>query len=210
MTDAAAGTGRLRARLPGEIAKEMVLQSIELAEYVKERHLTGGTTSTRLHVRTGKMRASTRPAPIKRTAEGIEGGINVGTIYAPMHFGRAGSKTTIRPKKAGGFLAIPQKAALTPAGVSRGAPRSGVFGETFPLWVVGDDGKKRLFIFGKRVTQRGARAGQARGKIVPLFLLVKKVEIPARVDPEAILRWWKPRVIRALGKVVLNVTAEVR
>ena len=205
MTDAAAGAGRLRARLPGEIAREMTLQSIELAEYVKARHLTGGTTSTRLHVRTGHMRDSTRPAPIKRTAGGIEGGINVGTIYAPMHFGRAGSKTTIRPKTRK-YLTIPTEFAKTPAGVAKGSARSSVFRDTF----VAMSKRGNLFIFGRVGVQRGARAGQARGKIVPLFLLVKKVEIPARVDPEAILRWWKPRVIQALGKVVANVTAEVR
>ena len=205
MTDAAAGTGRLRARLPGEIAKEMMLQSIELAEYVKERHLTGGTTPTRLRVRTGRMRASTKPALIRRTAEGIEGGINVGTIYAPIHFGRRGSKTVIRPKKRK-YLTIPLDAALTPTGTLRGSAQSGVWGETF----FQRSKRGNLILFGKRVAQRGARAGQARGKIVPLFLLVKKVEIPARVDPEAIFRWWKPRVIQALGKIVTNVTVEVK
>jgi len=197
---------RLRAKMVPAIAKEMFIQTKSLADYIKSRALTGGTTRTKLAVRSGRLRASIKPARVKTTRTTVTGGINVGTVYGPTHFGKRGSKTTIVPKAGKKFLTIPTKFAKTPSGVSRGSALSGMWGETF----VARSKKGNLLIFGKRVGQRGASAGQARGKIVPLFLLVKKVQIPARVDPMVLARLWRPRMIRALGRLTVKVVGEVR
>jgi hypothetical protein len=56
-------------------------------------------------------------------------------------------------------------------------------------------------LFGKRVVQKGAKAGQTRGGITPLFLLVKQVKVKARIHPEEILAWEKPRMIAAFREI---------
>lgn len=80
-------------------------------------------------------------------------------VYGPIHeFGG-----TISPKRAS-FLAVPLPPVMTPAGVARGRPRD------FPGTFVARSRSGNLIIFQK--------AGKDR--IVPLFVLKKKVTIPAR------------------------------
>jgi hypothetical protein len=157
-----------------------------LKTYVRKEYLTGGTTRDKLAVRTGNLRASTRELPVVEKGDSVESGLGFGTGYAKTHIGPAGQISTIRPKK-GKFLAIPLDAALTPSGVAKGSPRSGIWGDTFVFRL--RDGSGRLMLFGKKIVQKGAKAGQARGNIVPLFLLVKQVRVPTRVHPEEILKW---------------------
>jgi hypothetical protein len=129
----------------------------------------------------------------------IDGGVTFGTIYARMHVGPRGQVTTVLPKNKK-FLTIPLPAALTPAGVLRGGARSPIWGETF---VMGGRNGGPLLIAGKRVKWKksGGRSGAATGTtdkfFVPLFLLVKQVQVKARVHPEEILAWEMPRMIEA-------------
>ena len=195
---------KFNAKLVPALVKEMRVQMEELAAYLKKARLTGGTTRSKLAVRSGRLRGSVRVVPVERKRSRIETGINVGTVYGATHFGKAGKKTTIVPKTKQ-YLTIPLPAAKTKAGVARGAARSGMWGKTF----VQRSKKGNLIIFGQRVAQKGASAGQARGKIVPLFLLVKSVEIPARIDMAAIARLWRPRIIKAMGRLAAKTTVEV-
>jgi len=80
-------------------------------------------------------------------------------VYGPTHeFG-----AVIKPKRAR-YLTIPLPAAMTPAGVARGPARS--FEGTF----IKRSKAGNLVIY----------QHQGKGKILPLFLLKKQVEIPAR------------------------------
>ena len=171
-----------------------------LRSHIREDYLTGGTGPARLAVRTGNLRSSTRELPVTDRGDSIESGVGFGTSYAQVHVGPKGQVTTIRAKK-GKFLAIPLRAARTPAGVGRGAPRSGVFGETF----IRRTEAGKLMIFGRRVVQRGQNAGATRGGIVPLFLLVKQVAVPARVHPEDILAWSKEKLIQEYGRIGVKI-----
>jgi len=126
--------------------------------YVIKKHLTGGTTKTRLGVRTGNLRRSIRWKVNESRLEGEFGSYD--TSYAAIHeFGG-----TIRPKR-GRYLAIPFRSGKTPAGVWK-SPR--LFENTFV---------RKNIIFQKR----------GKDKIVPLFVLKKSVKIPARpfINPTA-------------------------
>ncbi len=163
--------------------------------------LMSGPRPSMLGVRTGNLRSQTKPLPVTERSGVIESGMGFGTEYARPHVGPMGQVTTIRAKT-GKFLAIPMDAAKTPAGVARGAPRSGVWGETF----FRRTDKGNLILFGKRVAQKGAHAGQTRGGITPLFLMVKQVKIKSRVHPEEILAWEKPKLIAAFRNIGIRLT----
>ena len=162
----------------------------QTASYLREERFTGGTTASKLAVRTGRLRASVSVMPIEETGEAIQGGVRFGTVYARVHVGPKDQVTKIVPKKAK-YLAIPLPGAMTKAGVARGTPRGGPWGETFVRRVKGKD---TLMIFGKMEITKGARAGQLRGNVIPLFLLVKSVTIKTRVHPEEILQYMEPKV----------------
>ncbi|MBN1253989.1 MAG: hypothetical protein JXA50_01780 [Deltaproteobacteria bacterium] len=78
----------------------------ELVDYVKTRHLTGGTSGTRLVVRTGHLRRTTHEKPTRREGASVKGGIKFDAKYAPVHVGPRGQKTVIRPKR-GKYLTFP-------------------------------------------------------------------------------------------------------
>jgi len=42
----------------------------------------------------------------------------------------------------------------------------------------------------------GKKAGELRGKITPLFLLLKSVRVKARIHPEDIKAWIRPKLIQ--------------
>jgi hypothetical protein len=44
------------------------------------------------------------------------------------------------------------------------------------------------------VIQKGAKAGQTKGEIRPLFVLKKEVTIPARIFTEDLKEWWLPKI----------------
>ncbi|MBM4272806.1 MAG: hypothetical protein FJ139_11725 [Deltaproteobacteria bacterium] len=192
-----------------------------MADHTKSEHLTGGTSSTRLRVRTGNLRASTKPMTPIIKEDSIEGGIQFGTVYAGTHIGPRGKITEIKPTKGKDYLTIPFVGlqmkkniqgpflftpSMTKAGVLKGSARSGMWGETF----VRKSKKGNLILFGKQIIQRGIKAGLTKGRIVPLFILKKSVKIPARVHPEDIIDWTEPRLIGDMKKIGATIAGEVR
>ena len=180
---------RVRALIKEVFRKNGVL----LAGYLRKERFTGGTTTTRLGVRSGKLRASVRTAQITENSNVIEGGMEFGTVYARTHVGPRGQVTTILPKNKK-YLAIPLDAAKTPAGVAKGSPQSGKFGKTF--FIKSKNGN--LILMGQNTYAKGQNVGKAHGKVVPLFLMVKQVKIKARVHPEQIPKYITPRITKDL------------
>ena len=179
--------------LPEKVLKQaeriLNLNARALQRYIRTEKMTGGTTESKLRVRSGKLRGSVVVMKTERKQDTIESGVSIGTQYARTHIGPVGQKTTITPKK-GKFLTIPLPAALTKAGVMKGPARSDIWGETF----IAKSKKGDLIIFGKGRIMKGKRAGELRNQVVPLFLLVKKVTIPARIHPSELLDWIKPKI----------------
>jgi len=195
------GIGKIPPNIFKQAERIITRQAREMQRYVRTEHLTGGTTSTRLRVRTGKLRASCIPIKTEIKEGSVEGGISFGTVYGRVHVGPKGQTTTITPKK-GKYLTIPLPAAMTGAGVARGSARKGPWGETF---VAKSKETGGLIIFGKRKIMRGKKAGELRGKITPLFLLLKSVRIKARVHPEELIAWIKPKMIEDFLKGGIEV-----
>lgn len=183
-----------------EIRRIFSAEAAEMAGYIKSEYMTGGTTASKLKVRTGKLRASVRSLKNRVVGTTISGGVGIGTVYGRVHIGPSGQETVIKPKQKK-YLTIPLPAALTKAGVTKGSAMSGVWGETF----VAKTKKGNLIIFGQYLFQKGKKAGQAAGKLVPLFLLRKEVTVPARIHPEDIIEWEKPKMVQALLKMNINV-----
>jgi len=188
------------ARLLKEAKKILAVESTLLASRVKSRWLTGGTSDTALAVRTGNLRSQCRALRITESANSVEGGIGFGTSYAAAHIGPKGQVTTIRPMR-GQWLTIPLDAAKTKAGVPRGSAKSGMWGETF----FSRSEKGNLILFGRKVAQKGKHAGESRGKVLPLFRLVKQVKVKARVHPEAILAFERPHLVGAFRDIGIRL-----
>lgn len=175
------GFGRIPDRIMQVISRVMHRQTSAMANYMVTRHLTGGTTSDRLAVRTGHLRRSMRVVEPVIKDDKVVSSINFGAKYAGVHIGPRGQVTTIRPKRAK-MLAIPLPAAKTQAGVPRGGPRD--FPGTFVI---------RSKAGNLLVVQKGAR-----NRLLPLFVLKPSVRIPARVHPEDIFGVFKDRILRDL------------
>lgn len=174
-----------------------------LTTYLRQERFTGGTTESRLGVRSGRLRASVTAMPVVTKDDSIESGTQFGTVYGRVHVGPSGQVTTIHPKNAQ-FLAIPLAAAKTSSGVAKGGPRNGPWGETF--FARTKEGK--LILFGKSAYSKGAKMGQTKGKIVPLFLLVKQVKVKARVHVNEIVDYIAPKIVQDLLATGLTVTKE--
>ncbi|MEO0250057.1 MAG: hypothetical protein ABIN58_11140, partial [candidate division WOR-3 bacterium] len=144
--------------------------------------------------------ASVRTLPNMIEGATVKGGVGVGTVYGRVHVGPKGQVSHIVPK-ARKWLTIPLPAAQTKAGVLRGSAQSGMWGETF----FAKSKKGNLILFGRRVLQKGPKAGEMTGRIVPLFLLAKAVNVPSRIHPEEILAWEEPRMIKALMGIGLKI-----
>lgn len=192
---------KVSRRIFSETKRILRTEAVLMGSHIK-MDLMSGPRPGKLGVRSGALRSSVKSMAVTESPGLLESGVSFGTQYARAHVGPKGQITTIRAKK-GKFLAIPMEAALTPSGVAKGAPRSGMWGQTFLFRL--KDGSGRLMLFGKRIAQKGAKAGQARGDIVPLFLLVKQVKIKARIHPEEILAWEKPKMIAAFRNIGVNL-----
>lgn len=190
---------KISLRVFAETKRILRTEAVLMGAHIK-KDLMSGPRPEKLGVRTGALRSSVRSMPVTERPGLIESGVGFGTQYARTHVGPKGQVTTIRAKS-GRFLTIPLKAAMTPSGVLRGSARSDMWGETF----FARSKKGGLILFGKKVAQKGARAGQTRGDITPLFLLVKQVKIRARIHPEEILAWEKPKMIAAFRKIGVNL-----
>ena len=203
-------------RLIGKIVKIINVNARLMQRYIKEENLTGGTTESRLRVRTGRLRGSVVALKSEVRGDRVEGGVTIGTVYSRVHFGPKGQTTTITPKR-GKYLTIPLPAAMTRGGVLRGRATStgvsmswggtaggyeqasisyGVFGDTF----VRKSKAGNLIIFGRLRFAGGKRMGQLRSRIVPLFLLKKQIQVRARIHPEDILNRIRPRLLESFQK----------
>ena len=191
---------KVQGKLLTDAKKVLNKNSTLLASYTRQNFMQGGTTSTRLRKRSGRLAASTKPIKARSVKGGLAAGIRVGTTYAGVHIGRPGKTTTIRPKR-GKYLAIPLDAAKTKkAGVARGGPGDEhLWGDTF----VKRSRAGNLIIFGTQKYQRGARAGQRKGNLTPLFVLKKSVKIQTRIDPKKLLKWMAPKIIKDMEAIKL-------
>jgi hypothetical protein len=174
-----------------------------LASYLKQERFTGGTTESKLGVRSGRLRSSVKTMPVVSKTDYIEGGTEFGTVYGRVHVGTTGQVTTIRAKK-GKFLAIPLDAAKTPGGVPKGSPMGGPWGDTF--FARSKEGK--LILFGKSEYSKGAKAGLTHGKITPLFLMVKQVKVKARIHLNEIVDYITPKIVQDLTTKGITITKE--
>jgi hypothetical protein len=172
------------------LAHVMRARLADAAQYAKETYRSASaTTSTATAVRTGALRSAigSRVQQQGHTTLGTLGYLQGNAPYASVHEGwpdnRAG--TTIRPRTAQ-FLAIPLEAARTATGVARGRPRD--FPNTF---VRSSKAGAGLIIF------------QRQGKnVVPLFLLVQEVYVPARPALVPTLNRYLPIIVEDLTKAV--------
>ena len=167
--------------------------SILLQSHIRKDHLIGGTTDSKLRKRTGKLSSSIQVKKSILTKDGITGGIEIGTNYGKLHFGKKGDSTVISAK-AGKYLTIPTENALTPAGRLKGSAKDPIWGSTFI---------SKGIIFGYK-GGKSKFAGKVR-EIVPLFILKKSVKIPVRVDALELLQWLKPKIENDFEKELLNV-----
>jgi len=201
---AAARIKKITPMMLQQIRKIFLTEAADMAGRIRTDQMTGGTTGTKLRVRSGRLRASVRALPSVIMGEVVKGGVGIGTVYGRVHVGPVGQETIIRPKTKK-WLTIPLKAAMTPAGVGRGSAMSGVWGDTF-FKKVHYIGGSALMLFGRRMSwsksgRSGGSMGKTRGQAVPLFLLVKQVKIPSRVHPELILAIARPRLILAFKNI---------
>lgn len=98
-------------KLRKELIKETWDQSVSLTNFIIENHLTGGTSDTKLAVRTGNLRRTTLPIDVSTSGNKIRGGTKFGATYAKTHIGKKGSVTIIKPTR-GLYLTIPIKQGL--------------------------------------------------------------------------------------------------
>lgn len=137
----------------------------DLSNFMYFDVVTNFLSGQALKVRSGTLRRSVRPFYKKRKNVYIAG-VVFGVKYAKTHIGKKGTYTEIEPRVAK-FLAIPTEHARTPAGVSRyKSPRD-----------VPDTFVAKGVIFQKR----------GRNKIVPMFILKRRVRIPKRLDPREVI-----------------------
>ena len=197
VSDLQARLDRAARELPRTIARVLFKRLTAAVTYARTRYLTGGTTTDRLAVRTGRLRAAFG-MQVEQQGSGVRA--RIGYIlpqtrqgggdplaYARIHEGwpEGRASTTIRPRGAQ-YLAIPLAAAQTPAGVARGGPRD--FHDTF----VQRSRQGTLILFQK----------VGSGGIVPLFVLKKEVVIPARPALRPTMQRFTPLILEDLGKAV--------
>ena len=145
-----------------------------------------------INSRSGELKRNITHVAATVDEDVVSGGVNIGTVYNRMIFGKAGQVTHVVPKTAGA-LTIPLPAALDSNGTPRGSARDkSIFGETFIA---------KGIIFGKLNYVRGAKAGQTKGDIVPLFLLLKSVDVPVQITSESLRDWVQP----ILGKGMADI-----
>ena len=194
--------------VPGKILrqlKRLMSTDIKLMQtHIREKYFGSYTGHRQLKNRSGKLRNAVRgmfPAQIEGMA--VKSGIIFGTQYAASHVGPKGQKKTIRPKK-GSWLTVPfsgpkfresERVLFTPRGVLRGGALSGLFRNTF----IAKSKAGNLIIFGQKKGTRSMRTSQGGkikvvqgvGKVLPLFVLKKEVQIPYRIHPLSLFKWFE-------------------
>jgi hypothetical protein len=157
----------------------------------------GGTTASSLSTRSGKLKKSVVNIPAKLENDEVHGGIAIGSAYARVHFGKRGQTTTITPKIAGA-LAIPLPAAMDGHGNVKGGPRDkAIWGNTF----LNINQKGNAIIYGQALYVKGKKAGEVKGRPVPLFILKKSVTIPARIYQEDLFDYVQPMLDKGMQDI---------
>jgi len=181
---------------PADMAKASlkVLQT-EGPRYISQlqrERLTGGTTADRLGVRTGTLRRSFKHTVTGFDLDSIALIISSGSKYAAIQ--EFGGVVKAKPGKA---LAIPLEAAKTASGVPRWpSPRSP---GAPPMFMLKTGGAPLLVGKGDFNIMTGG------GDIIPYFILLKQVTIPARLGARVTMEKRLPMIIKGLqtaaGKV---------
>lgn len=194
----ARGLDPARLGLDRIITRELKDMLDTVADAMAQRHSTPWRPGTRLPtgVRSGKLarrsgatiRAVKKSVKVRGTGRDITGTIG-GPFWLVVHEEGA----TIRAKRAR-YLTIPLPAALT----SRGTPRRRR-ARDWPNTFVQRSRRGNLIIFQKR----GSR-------IVPLYLLKKRVRIPRRLGLGATLRAAAPVALDRIGEAVVQRIRELR
>ena len=160
----------LTPEIEDALFEETKRQSDKLTNYIIENHLTGGTSADKLAVRSGSFRRLTLPIKPNAYSAKMRGGTQFAGIGARVHVGPKNQVTTIKPVTSK-YLAIPIGEALNSNGVARYSGPRGVPGLSL---ITSRKGNKLL-------------AKTSSAGIEPFFLLLKQVEVEARVHPSVIL-----------------------
>lgn len=152
-----------------------------------------------LNSRSGELKRRVTSQPATVEGDDVRGYVGVGTKYGKVHFGKTGQVFHIVPKTAK-MLAIPLPGAMDSNGTARGSPRdAAIFGQTF----IARSKAGNLIIFGKLNYVRGKKAGQAKGALMPLFVLKNSVDVPVTVTTESLKAFAGP----ILGKGMADIRA---
>lgn len=174
--------------------------SLLLIDYLRQKHMSGPTSDTTIRRRTGNLADSMRPAPVIASDKYIDGGVTFGKIYSKVHIGPRGRTTTIVPKnKKALTIPFPGSPILKPSGELKATAaelKDGSAGLPFGRTIILKTEDGDSIIFGIQRITKGANIGKYRGKLVPLFILKKKVKIKTRVHREVFLKWSKDQLTR--------------
>lgn len=161
----------LTPKIEKTLLDETQVQADKLTNWIVKNHLSGPHGADKLAVKSGNFRRLTLPIKPKIYSNRMRAGTQFSGAGARVHIGPRGQVTTIKPLTSK-YLAIPIGEGLTAGGVARySGPRA----------VPGLD-----LITSLRGNLLLVR--QVGDMIEPFFLLLKQVEIPARVHPEDIMK----------------------
>ena len=151
-----------------------------------------------LNSRSGELKRSITAQPAELAEDDLyRGFVGIGKSYGKVQFGKAGQVYHMTPKN-GQYLTIPLPGAMASNGTARGgALDKAIFGQTF----FAKSKAGNLILFGKLNYVRGKRAGQAKGDILPLFVLKRSVDVPVTITTESLRAWTQP----ILGKRMADI-----
>lgn len=175
------------------IEGEIRVQSQGLVDFMKTDYLTGGTSASKLAVRTGHLRRSVALIPTIKSEDKVMGGMGVGEgiPYAKVHINDFGKVTTISAK--GKLLTIPMGPARTAGGASSRANAES--------W---GRGKGGLFAWKSPTGKQYLVKAQGK-KIIPYFALVRSVQVKARVDPSLVLKAREQKIVSGVKAAISSV-----
>lgn len=176
----------------GRFLPRAIEKLVEMVAYEVRQQILANVTGNVLKVRSGQLRNSWsgNPEMFRRGTASYAMLRSQGTPYAAIHeFGG-----TIRPKKAK-HLWIPLNAMKTATGASRATPRELLSNPQS----LGYDGT---------FTRKGIVFGKQKKEIIPLFVLVDSVEIPARKYISRAMREVNEKIDAIGNKAIVMVARE--
>ena len=187
----------------GKKVRDIVnMATLELQRHIKQDlfqsySMIGPKNRGVLNSRSGELKRNITAQPATVDGDMVTGKLGIGTKYGKVMFGKAGQSYHIVPKNAGA-LTIPLPAALNSSGEVRGAARDkAIFGQTF----LAKSKAGNMIIFGKLNYVRGAKAGQAKGDIVPLFVLKQSVDVPVQITTESLRAFVQPILGKGMQEI---------